>query len=100
MKHIIDAVHRAAQETTEFITGDIQAHAKKVGWSSDAASSVSVKYHEGQFSAVADSDSAFLSEYGTESARPKPAVRSYAKSSPAAEAALLGNVAKHVGGLL
>lgn len=100
MKHIIDAIHRAAQETTEFITGDIQSHATKVGWSHEAASDVSVKYHEGHFSAVADSDSAFISEYGAETARPKPALRSYAKSSPAAEAALLGNVAKHVGGLL
>lgn len=101
MKHIIDALHKAASETTEFITSDIRQHTAKHGWSPEASSSAHVEYADGEFVAKVTgkhSDAAFVHEFGDETHPPTAAIRKY--SSSKAENALLANAAKHIGGLL
>ena len=100
MKHIIDALHRAAAETTDFVTADARNHARKSGWDEKAVRTTRAEYSDGEFTLKASGDAAFVHEYGDQDHSPTAALRKYSKSSPAVEAALAANLEKHLKGLL
>jgi hypothetical protein len=99
VKHIIDAIHAAAHESTAYMTADVQHRALDAGWHPDVAKSTSVSYNGAKFTAAAP-DEAWEHEYGSQRRTPTPVLRKYSNSAPGAEEALLAALEKHVGVLL
>lgn len=103
MKHIIEALHRAAEDSAQAITADVQAHTRKAGWDEKVTKSTLVSYKDGKFSAdIAGkhSDAGFVHEFGDEDHPPTAALRKYKDPSEAVHRAFAGHLEKHLEGLL
>lgn len=103
MQHIIDALHRAAEDATHAATKELRSSAANDGWSKDATKAVKVSYSEGEFVAKLTGkhrDAAFVHEFGDQDTPPKATIRKASRNTPAAEKALLSSLETHLKGVL
>ena len=103
VKHIIEALHRAAADSAKAVTSDVQSHIRKAGWDEKVIKNTAVTYKDGQFSAKVSgkhSDAGFVHEFGDENHPPTAALRKYKDPSAEVHAALAGHLENHLKGLL
>lgn len=103
MKHLIAALHAAAEATSKDITSDLHEHLRSSGWSETAIKSTKMTYENGEFTAKFSGkgkDAAFVHEFGDQNTPPTAAIRKYGKSTPKVTEAFLGHAAKSFKGLL
>lgn len=101
MKHLLEAVKKAAKDTSAYMTFDVRNSARAHGWSPEEAASLRVRYDDGKFTVHAEgehAEAALTKEYGTETERPTAVIRKYSNSSGQAEQVFINQLKKHSGG--
>lgn len=103
MKHIIDAIHRAAGDTVASATHELRTSAINDGWDRKAVKAVKVDYVDGEFVSKLSGkhrDAAFVHEFGDEENPPKATIRKASRKTPMTERAFLTNLESHLKGIL
>jgi hypothetical protein len=101
VKHILEAIDRAAQDAAAYMTFDVRRSARSHGWSPEEASSLRVRYSDNDFGIHAEgshAEKALTKEFGTESSRPTAVMRKYGNNPGKSEAIFMRQLNKHIGG--
>lgn len=72
---VAEAIQKAGDKSAKQLTRDVRLQALDAGWTTEAASHVSVRHIGGRFTARFDGAEDF--EYGTEDSPPRPVVRDF-----------------------
>jgi hypothetical protein len=99
VKRYIEAVAKAKQDTARFMTRQLRQHATDNGWDSEVVNNMHVTHENGKFSThvhPAHVEKAMNLEYGTESQRPRAAVRKFLNDSKTSERAFMTRINHHL----
>jgi hypothetical protein len=80
VKLVLDAIIKAQEDMAKTMSDELRAAAIKDGWEPKVAKEISIKYHQGAFKydlGDKHADSAFMHEFGSETAPPKATIRKY-----------------------
>ena len=105
MKQLHDihkALNKATQETTHYMTAQVQSEARASGWPDEVVDSLHVTHDSGEFNyRVAEEHhaTALNYEYGTPGRQPTAAIRRTSNQKNGAEEFLLGRLSTHIGDL-
>ena len=101
LSKVKESLHKAAIETTRFMSAQLRAEARASGWPSDIVKNLHVTHSEGTFSVHTSKShraEAMNLEYGTPSTQPTAAIRMYSNRTGDAEKFLLRRTMHHLGG--
>lgn len=101
MKHLKEALQKAAEDTAAYMTFDVRRSARSHGWNKDESSSLRVRYNSDGFHIHAEGDhseAALTKEFGTEEQRPTAVMRKYGNNPGKASEVFLRQLDKHLGG--
>ena len=102
LSKVKESLHKAAIETTRFMSAQLRAEARASGWPSHIVRNLHVTHSDGAFSVHTSKThraEAMNLEYGTPSTQPTAAIRRFSNRTAEAEKFLLGRTIKHFGGL-
>ena len=80
MKKLLEASHKAKQDTAAYMTAQLRRQALHNGWDADVVSTLHVTHADGKFAAQVHpdhADRAFVHEYGNETVRPTATIRKF-----------------------
>ena len=92
MKRLIETVAKAKQDTARFMTRQLRQHAAENGWDEDIIANMHVIHENGKFTTSIHPDHverAMNLEYGTETERPRAAIRKFLNDTKTAEQAFM-----------
>lgn len=101
MKNILDALHKATQDTAKFMTADIRRSARQHGWAPHEVNSLKVSYQDKAFTISAEGENAsdaWVKEFGSEIQRPTAVIRKYSNNPGKAADVFMKRLNKHAGG--
>jgi hypothetical protein len=103
MKHLRDAIEKAAHDTAAYVTADLRHSAREHGWDEEVVSNMRVQHGEDGYKVMVPDDlkdRAFVHEFGDESSAPSAVIRKYSNDHSVAAHVMLKNIEKHLGGRL
>jgi len=103
VKHSINAAHKAAHSTAEFMTGELRRSALEHGWHPDVVANMHVNYDGEEFKVHVHPeyrDRAFVHEFGDENNRPTAVIRKYDNDGFNYSQVFHMHLSKHLGGIL
>ena len=98
-EHVLNAIHKASNETAHFVGAHIRAEAHNSNWPEKVVRGMRVTHEKGEFNVYAHESQhaeAMNHEYGTPSRQPNPAIRRTANRTSESERFLVTRLFKHI----